>query len=174
MAKKRERRTVIAGVTREMAEAAFAQYAKADAKLTKIAADIELQCTRIRERYAAEIAALEEEKCGGFELLQAYAVNNQEELFGRRRSIEMAHGCIGFRMGTPKLKTLKGFTWAASLNLVKEYLPGYVRASYEVAKDKLLADRDGEGMADAMARCGIQVVQDESFYVETKSEESNS
>lgn len=56
----------------------------------------------------------------------------------------MAHGVIGFRTGTPKLKTLKGFTWASALQLVKEFLPGYVRQTEEIAKDKLLADRDGQ------------------------------
>jgi hypothetical protein len=89
---------------------------------------------------------------------------------------------IGFRTGTPKLKTLKGFTWASALQLVKEFLPGYVRKTEEVAKDKLLADRDmevkvkdGEGevkLSHEMARCGIQVVQDETFYVEPKKEET--
>ena len=94
----------------------------------------------------------------------------------------MAHGVIGFRTGTPKLKTLKGFTWASALQLVKEFLPSYVRKTEDVAKDKLLADRDMEvkvkdgedkvKLSHEMARCGIQVVQDETFYVEPKKEET--
>lgn len=94
----------------------------------------------------------------------------------------MAHGVIGFRTGTPKLKTQKGFTWASALQLVKEFLPAYVRKTEEVAKDKLLADRDmevtvkdGAGevkLSEEMTRCGIQVVQDETFYVEPKKEET--
>ena len=84
----------------------------------------------------------------------------------------MAHGVIGFRTGTPKLKTLKGFTWASALQLVKEFLPDYVRQTWDIAKDKLLADRDTEAMFEKMAKCGIQVVQDETFYVEPKKEET--
>ena len=80
----------------------------------------------------------------------------------------MAHGVIGFRTGTPKLKTLKGFTWASALQLVKEFLPGYVRQTEEIAKDKLLADRDTEDMLPQMAKCGIQVAQDETFLCRTK------
>ena len=97
----------------------------------------------------------------------------------------MAHGTIGFRTGTPKLKTMKGFTWASALTLVKKYIPGYVRTNEEIAKDKLLADRELEEvdfiendimqkkvpMAKAMAECGILVTQEESFYVEPKKEE---
>lgn len=84
----------------------------------------------------------------------------------------MTHGVIGFRTGTPKLKTLKGFTWASALQLVKEFLPSYLRQTEEIAKDKLLADRDVENIVPQMNKCGIQVVQDETFYVEPKKEDA--
>lgn len=114
---------IITGVTREAADEAFANYAKADAQSAKITADIELQCAKIREKYANKLAELEGEKEKAFDTLQAYATENQAELFSKKKSLEMAHGVIGFRTGTPKLKTLKGFTWASALQLVKEFLP---------------------------------------------------
>ena len=165
---KREKKVIITGVTREAADEAFANYAKADAQSAKITADIELQCAK----YANKLAELEGEKEKAFDTLQAYATENQAELFSKKKSLEMAHGVIGFRTGTPKLKTLKGFTWASALQLVKEFLPGYVRQTEEIAKDKLLADRDTEEMAPQMAKCGIQVAQDETFYVEPKKEDA--
>ena len=62
----------------------------------------------------------------------------------------------------------------------------YIRKVEEIAKDKLLADRDLEDvkitesglmeqevtMKEAMAKCGIQVVQEETFYVEPKKEDA--
>lgn len=181
---KREKKVIITGVTRESADEAFAVYAKADAQSAKITADIELQCAKIREKYAGKLAELEGEKEKAFDTLQAYATENQAELFTKKKSLEMAHGVIGFRTGTPKLKTLKGFTWASALQLVKEFLPGYVRQTEEIAKDKLLADRDGQvmepgdplgpgkSMCEQMTKCGIQVSQDETFYVEPKKEDA--
>ena len=157
---------------RESADEAFGAYAKADAQSAKITADIELQCAKIREKYANKLAELEDEKEKAFATLQAYATENQAELFTKKKSLEMAHGVIGFRTGTPKLKTLKGFTWASALQLVKEFLPGYLRQTEEIAKDKLLADRDVEDMVPQMNKCGIQVVQDETFYVEPKKEDA--
>ena len=158
------------------------QNAKADAESAKITADIELQCAKIREKYAGRLAELDAAKTVAFDTLQSFATENQAELFSKKKSLDMAHGVIGFRTGTPKLKTLKGFTWASALQLVKEFLPGYVRKTEEVAKDKLLADRDmdvsvkdGAGevkLSQEMTRCGIQVVQDETFYVEPKKEET--
>ena len=85
--------------------------------------------------------------------------------------METVHGTLGFRTGTPKLKTLKGFTWGAVTNLLTEFLPGYVRTVVEPAKDKLLADRDDEQTAALFPKVGITVVQDETFYVEPKKEE---
>ena len=174
----RQKKRVITGVTREQAEEAFAAYAKSDAESSKIAAEIELQCARIREKYQDRLALLSAQKEESFEVLHSFATEHQDELFVKKKSLDMSHGVIGFRTGTPKLKTLRGFTWASALNLVKEFLPGYIRTTEEIAKDKLLADRDEDGseagiepMRDRMSRCGIQVVQDETFYVEPKREE---
>lgn len=169
---KREKKTIISGVTREVADEAFASYSMAEAQAAKITADIELQCAKIREKYADKLADLEEQKAIAFDTLQAYASENKGDLFTKKKSLDMVHGTIGFRTGTPKLKTLKGFTWASALQLVREFLPSYIRTTEEITKDKLLADRDVEGMQDNMSRCGIQVVQDETFFVEPKKEET--
>ena len=136
---------------------------------------------------ASRIAALTAEKEQAFDVLQAYATENQAELFAKKKSLDMAHGVIGFRTGTPKLKTLKGFTWASALQLAKKFLPiTYIRQTEEIAKDRLLADRDLDEVAvydtptgddrtatmrEAMAVCGIQVVQEETFFVEPKKED---
>lgn len=168
----RQKKTLIQGISQEQANEAFASYAKADASIQKMNAEIELQCAKIREKYADKISTLEKEREESFDVLQAFAVENQAELFSKKKSMEMAHGTIGFRTGTPKLKTLKGFTWASALQLVKEFLPSFVRTSEEIAKDKLLAERETEGMFEQMAKCGITVAQDETFYVEPKKEEA--
>ena len=68
---KREKKVIISGVTRESADEAFAIYAKADAQSMKIIADIELQCAKIRERYANKLAELEGEKEKAFNTLHA-------------------------------------------------------------------------------------------------------
>ena len=52
---------------------------------------------------------------------------------------------------------------------LKEKLPGYVRSVDEPAKDLLLADRNKENVAPLLMELGIQVVQDELFYIERKT-----
>ena len=184
----RKKKTIIVGVTREQADDAFASYAKSDAQIQKINAEIDLQCAKIREKYADRLSVLTIERDASFDILQSFATEHQDELFQKKKSLDMSHGTIGFRTGTPKLKTLKGFTWASALQLAKKFLPvTYIRQTEDIAKDKLLADRDLKEVAvydtptgdprevtmrEAMAACGIQVTQDETFYVEPKKEET--
>ncbi len=156
-------------IDRAAAEEAFAAYAKADAKSAQITAKMDVEITKIRERYQDELQTLQTEKEEQFARMQSYAENNRGD-FGSRKSIEFAHGVLGFRTGTPKLKTRQGFTWSSVTNLLKEYLPADVRTREEPAKDRLLADRDDPAVLGLFTKVGIMVDQDETFYVEPKKE----
>lgn len=171
MAKTREKRVVVSGVTREEFEDAFAKYANADARIQNITSKMDLGITKIREMYQDQIASLTEMKDESFEKMKVWAMENKDEVFAKKKSFETIHGLVGFRTGTPKLKLLKGFTWGAVTNLLKEFLPGYVRISEEPAKDKLLSDRDDIEINGVFHKVGIFVDQDETFFVEPKKED---
>ena len=171
MTKTREKKIVVSGVTREQMEEAFGKFALADAKLQGINAKMDAEITKIRDKNADTLTEWQEQKDKAFDFLQAYATENREALFTKKKSMETTHGVLGFRTGTPKLKTRKGFTWASVLQLLKEYGPSYVRTTEEVAKDKLLADRETEDLMEIMPKIGIMVDQDETFFVEPKKEE---
>lgn len=168
---KRTKKVIHSGITSEQMESAFAEYATADAKLAKINATMDAQFTNIREKYSDEISKLTDVKDKNFEIVQAFAQENRDELFSKKKSMDGVHGTFGFRTGTPKLKTLRGFTWASTLNMIKAFLPAYVRTSEEPAKDKLLADRELPEVSAQFEKCGIEVVQDETFFIELKKEE---
>lgn len=170
MTKTREKKTLVQGVSREKADEAFAAYAAADARQQHITAKMDVEITRIREKYQDELTRLQEAKDQSFEVLQVFAIEQKETMFSKKKSLETVHGVIGFRTGTPKLKTRKGFTWGAVTNLLREFLPGYVRITEEPAKDRLLADRDVPETAGLFEKVGIFVDQEETFYVEPKKE----
>ena len=117
---KRTKKVILSGVTSEQMESAFSIYATADAKLAKINAMMDEQITRIREKYSDEIATLSDLRDKNFEVVQIYAQENRDVIFSKKKSLEAAHGTYGFRTGTPKLKTLKGFTWASAEKLVQD------------------------------------------------------
>ncbi|MCL2291203.1 MAG: host-nuclease inhibitor Gam family protein [Bacteroidetes bacterium] len=168
---KREKKVVHTGVTTEQMETAFADYARCDARTQKINAQMDIEIIKIREKYANELGDLAEAKQKAFDILQVYATENKAELFTKKKSLETTHGVLGFRTGTPKLKTRKGFTWAAVTELLKEFLPDYVRITEEPAKDMLLSDRDLPETKELFPKVGVFVDQDESFFVEPKKEE---
>ena len=57
------------------------------------------------------------------------------------------------------------------LDNLKAYLPSYVRTTEEPAKDRLLIDRNTPEVADNLAKVGLCVAQDETFYIDLKKEE---
>lgn len=166
----RQKKTIISGVSREAMEEAFNAYATADAQQRSLTAEMDSKLVEIRESYADRLASLETEKKEAFEKMQVFATENREELFSKRKSMETTHGILGFRIGNPKLKVRKGMTWAGVLELLKIKGKNYVRTVEEVAKDKLLAERDLDKCKAVMDACYIDVIQDETFFVEPKTE----
>lgn len=172
---KRTKKEVVTGVTSSQAEQAFAEFATADARIAKISADMDVQITKIRDKYSEELEKLKSERDAAFETMQVYATENRDVLFSKKKSVETVHGVYGFRLGTPKVEKLKGFTWDAIAKLAKAFMPDYVRTSEELAKDKLLADYNGMApeLSNKLPDIGIKITQSETFYVERKTEEES-
>ena len=171
MATTRIKKVLKSNVTRDQAEDAFAKFADADARRQQLTAKMDVEITRIREKHANTLAELQVTCDDAVDTLKNWAENNRDE-FGKRKSMEFAHGTLGFRTGTPKLKTRKGFTWASVLELLKVKLPDYVRTKQEPNKELILADREKPEIVAIMPAIGLEVDQDETFFVEPKKEEA--
>lgn len=166
----RVKKKVIAKVTAEQYNEQLSRFAAANAKQASITARMDEAITKIREKYADDLKELAEIQEDAFEYVKTYAEENHDSLFSKKKSLETVHGTIGFRTGTPALKTEKGFTWASVLLLVKNTLPQYVRTKEEVNKEALLADRDQLG--GQLKNVGVRVDQEETFFIDLKKEEA--
>lgn len=166
----RKKKEIISGITRDEMEKAMHDYATADAAQRALTAEMDGKLSEIREQYAERLQELDVEKDEAFNRCQAFATENREELFSKRKSMETTHGTLGFRIGTPALKPGKGMTWAGVLELLKLKGKNYIRTVEEIAKDKILAERDSDECQVVMDACHISVVQKETFYVEPKTE----
>jgi phage host-nuclease inhibitor protein Gam len=155
-------------VTTEQFEDAMAKYAVAEGREAEINKCIALEINEVLHQYEDELTCVSQGKSMAFEMVQSYCLNNKEKLFANRRSIGTLAGIAGFRLGTPRLKTVKGENWGKVVELLNDKLPAYVRVVKEPAKDLLLADRNKEHVAPLLVELGLQVVQDELFYIETK------
>lgn len=174
MTSKRTKKAVLQPQTDEAAQSIMAEYATADARRKELTARMDQELTDVRSKYSEDLADLNETCDEKFNALQLFAEANKAR-FDKKRSIDFNHGTIGFRIGTPALKLIKGFQWGAVLELLKQKAPSYVRTKEEPAKDKLLADRDQPEVASLLNRTGIgcEVVQDETFFIELKKEEAS-
>ena len=156
-------------ITSTVFEESIAKYAVSEERENTIRQTIETEITELLEKYHDELETLAQNRKTAFDIAQAYCQQNKEALFAKRRSIATPHGCVGYRLGTPRLKTTKGSNWNQILAILKDKLPAYIRITEEPAKDLLLADRHKEQVAPLLAQIGIEVVQDDLFYIETKN-----
>lgn len=166
----RTKKKVISNVTRETAEESMGLFADAANSLYKIEAEMNVKINAVRDQYQEQINKFNEQKDEQMEVLEVFAEENFES-WGKKKSFELLHGIVGYRTGTPKVKFEKGFNSKSVTVILKEHYPRYVRTVDEMDKEKIIADREMEGFDKLCKKGHITVVQDETFYVESKSED---
>lgn len=155
-------------LTRAEVEALVADIAKAANEKRAMTATIDAKVLEIRGAYEGALAETDTEIKTKSALVQAWAEANPEA-FGKLKSIRMPFGTIGFRTGTPKLKTLSGFTFVRVLQRLLELAWGraYVRVVEEIDREGLIAAvRQGSLTDSELREAGCRVAQDESFFIE--------
>lgn len=151
-------------------EARLNEFAFAAAKKAELIAQLDEAIAQVREKFTSLISAEDSKLSAITEEVYRYAEANKEHLFGNKRSQEYLAATIGYRRSTPKLKTLKGFTWNAVAKLLEEFSPAFVRTKSEVDKELLLAKREDKEVQALLEKVGVEVAQDEVFFIEAKTE----
>lgn len=131
------------------------------------------QIAKVREEHVqlqrkAGRPGLEAEKALLVKELESWA--EEASATWERKTLETPFGRLGFRVTTPAVALIKRVAknFKDAVELVMLYLPDFVRQSYEVDKEKILAaEREGLLEMDKLARCGLTVEQKEEFWVET-------
>jgi len=105
-----------------------------------------------------QLAALE----GG---LTAYAEGRKAEMFGKKRSLELDFGWIGFRKSS-EIKPIPKWTWAKVLGRAKELgLKTAIRIKESINKDELHEWRE-----ERLAVIGARRVENDRFWYEIDEE----
>lgn len=155
--------------TREEMESLVGEIAALAIERDAMTAEMEGRIQSIRAEYEARLVenqAMTKDKM----LIAADWAMRHPEAFGKNKSVEMVHAVVGFRTGTPMLKTLSGWTWAKVKTWLEQNRNGYTRSDVVVNKELILADRKLLGEA-GLRQMGVKVAQDESFFVEPKREQ---
>ena len=149
------------GVVREITELLLEE------RLAKAEMDVEI--TALKEAYDARLSRITARLGQVMPAIEGWAETHRGEFAGKK-SLDLHHGVIGWRITPPTLKPVKGYTWASVLDRIKDRGADFIRTKEEVDKEKMLAARDN---CDLKA-LGCQVVQVDEFYVEphlTRSED---
>jgi phage host-nuclease inhibitor protein Gam len=165
----RKCKKIYTGINIIQFEEAMVLYANAEARRSDILTQLELEMNRVKDKYKHELLYLNEKKRTALEIVETYCREQKENLFKKRRTMHTMHGSVGFRLGQPKLRIKPGYCWSRVIHKLKENMPEYIRISEEPAKDLLVADRNKESVANLLAKSGVEVVQDELFFIEIRS-----
>lgn len=157
-------------ISRKEAESVIQEYAEATSEMKGIEADLELKIQKIREQDAGKLLVLKTKQSEAMDKLQYFAEFNKQEYFEKKKSMELSHGVIGFRIGTPKVKAFKT-TLAKAFEAVRlAKMKSLIRIKEELDKDKIINSRKDDVLMSKLKAIGLEVVQDETFFVEAKEE----
>ncbi len=150
------------------------EIAQLETRRRSIKAERDASVQVVQEGYNQHhLAPVEAELKAKVALAEEYALDHRDALLpGKLKSAETPLARWGFRTGTPALKLLKTWTWEKVLAAIERLgLDEYVRRNPEVDKATILADAKNGLLPDGeIAMLGIKVVQEETFFIEPKTE----
>ena len=158
-------------INRTRAAEIFGEYAEYHNAVNAIIVEMDEEVRAIRERYQHKLAALKEKKEECFNLLEHFGRTNKK-LFEKRKTMNFSFGKLGFRTGMPQLKTMPGFTWKKVLKACQTVFPDFIKQKPALDKEAIITRRKEEKIIAIMPLMGVRVVQDDTFFVEPKSEEA--
>jgi len=127
----------------------------------------DVKVTRITEEYAADIALQVTARANVELALQNYYMAHLEELEkDGKKSVQLTHGVMGRRLGTPALRLLnKSWTWEVVLaRLGEAWGKRFIRMA-DPEPDKA-AIKKADLTADQLKVVGLKIEQGENFYAE--------
>jgi len=159
--------------SRAQAEVAMAQLNNIDQRLTAMELEEANAISDVREAHAklqrkAGRPGMEAEKALLVKELESWA--DQDAATWPARSIETPFGRLGFRVGNPTVVLVKKIArnFDAALALLQRTLPDLVRTAPMIDKERILAEDRAETLdAVVLGECGLEVKQDDEFWIET-------
>lgn len=162
-------------ISRDRAEQILGEIAVLKIEQRREQNKMDAELTRVRERYELSLAATGKAIEDKTVLLESWAAANPGEFPKDRKSIALTHGVLGYRTGMPKLKTLAKWTWDRVLTACDTLgFHDFIRTKREVNKDAIIHQATNASLsAQELKALGVQVVQEETFFVEVKLEEQS-
>lgn len=146
-------------------ELAVASFAQKSAALTqgKVALNNELISTR--DKYQPELTQLQPQRDNALTDVQKIAETHRKRLFVRSKCVKTSFGVVGFRKKRMTFSLKQGETTESVIQKLKSRRPDLVATKEVISKNRLYSARNDEGFRALMDEVGIQINEDENFYI---------
>lgn len=126
--------------------------------------------------FAPRITELSNTMARNLELLEAYAESRRDE-FGDSKSIVVNGHRMGWKLGNWKTALKAKVKWADVLAMLRQWAQGvpksatfkagerWLRIKEEPNKEAMIADRADEQSVPLLRELGVEIVQEETFYL---------
>lgn len=156
--------------TRSEAEDVLGQIRELTIERNQRVLEREAAIQAVQESHATRLEQIETQLTQKTELLSGWATAHPEE-FAQKKTLDMTHGKIGWRIGMPKLVKRSKATWDSLVEIVSDAIgSGYIRTKKEINREAIINAR-GMIPPDSLRECGLAITQDEDFFVEPTLEE---
>lgn len=161
--------------TRALAESAMARVDTIDRSLAAFDLEEAEKIHNVREAFSrkrkdANCAGLEAERTLLIKELEQWAEADSHTW--EKKTMETPFGRLGFRVSQPTVALVKKVakSFKAALELLQARLPEFVRTAPEIDKEAILsASRADTFDGTSLRECGIEVKQDDEFWVESNA-----
>ena len=160
-------------LNREDLENVAGEYVAAVLENERLTNEMERRIAALRQEYEKPLADTKAVGEGLFEDLSAWAVLHRAEIDSTgKKSLDLVHAVLGFRMSTPAVRQVKGVTVAHSAAaLASAGRESWLRRAVTVDKQQILADSAAGLVKPGELRpFGLVIAQDETFFVEPRRE----
>jgi phage host-nuclease inhibitor protein Gam len=151
-----------ANYTRDQIDDLLAQYGDAERELKSLHALLDDDLAHVRATYGEVIGQHTARLAELGQQILSWAEANRAREFGKKKSLALLHGVLSFRTGQPSLKCLRGWTWKSVLTELVDIGSGYLRRTYAIDKEKILA---AKLPAETLERLGLRIHQSETFEI---------
>ena len=162
------KRLITTIASRDDLEAALGRYAAAVIEGDALQAEIEEKVNALRAGYEERAAEIGVRIDRLYADIQNYVALNPSEIPAGRKSLELLHGAVGYRLGNPTVKCD-----CKEADMVDRLLAAgkkeYLSTTTKLDKSAILAAVGDE--AAALRALGISIKQTEGFFVEIKREQ---
>ncbi len=158
--------------SREEVDAALKTIAVNSSKIQERQAVYNADEHERRQALNVELAPLQNEKEHLETQIRLYCEQNRDE-FGKKKSLELTHGTLSFRLGTKKVKAIRKFTLKSALETIlglpQATFGRYVRIKEELNREAIIEDETAGLLEEEQLKTmGLQVVQEETFGYDLK------